>query len=145
MTYAEPSKAALHELLEQSHTIAMVGASSNPERESHLIFERLLRVGYQVIPVNPRETEVLGQKAYGSLEEIPVHVDIVDVFRKAEETPAIAESAVKIGAGALWLQQGIENDEAARIASEGGLIVVMDKCLATAHTLMGVPKRPSQA
>lgn len=145
MTYAEPSKAALHELLEQSHTIAMVGASSNPERESHLIFERLLRVGYQVIPVNPRETEVLGQKAYGSLEEIPVHVDIVDVFRKAEETPAIAESAVKIGAGALWLQQGIVNDEAARIASEGGLIVVMDKCLATAHTLMGVPKRPSQA
>jgi len=145
VTYAEPSKAALHELLEQSHTIAMVGASSNPERESHLIFERLLRVGYQVIPVNPRETEVLGQKAYGSLEEIPVHVDIVDVFRKAEETPAIAESAVKIGAGALWLQQGIVNDEAARIASEGGLIVVMDKCLATAHTLMGVPKRPSQA
>jgi predicted CoA-binding protein len=101
-------------------------------------------VGYHVIPVNPRETEVLGQKSYGSLEEIPEKVDIVDVFRKAEETPAIAESAVKIGAKALWLQQGIVNEEAARIASEGGLIVVMDKCLATAHALLGVPKRAPQ-
>lgn len=144
MTYIEPPKADLYSLLDASHTIAMVGASSNPEKESHLIFARLLRVGYHVIPVNPRETEVLGQKSYGSLEEIPEKVDIVDVFRKAEETPAIAESAVKIGAKALWLQQGIVNEEAARIASEGGLIVVMDKCLATAHALLGVPKRAPQ-
>lgn len=144
MTYTEPPRADLYDLLEHAHTIAMVGASSNPEKESHLIFARLLRVGYHVIPVNPRETEVLGQKSYGSLEEIPEKVDIVDVFRKAEETPAIAESAVKIGAKALWLQQGIVNEEAARIASEGGLIVVMDKCLATAHALLGVPKRAPQ-
>ncbi len=144
MTYTEPPRADLYALLDGAHTIAMVGASSNPEKESHLIFARLLKVGYHVIPVNPRETEVLGQKAYASLEEIPEKVDIVDVFRKAEETPAVAESAVKIGAKALWLQQGIVNDEAARIASEGGLIVVMDKCLATAHTLLGVPKRAPQ-
>jgi predicted CoA-binding protein len=136
VTYIEPPKADLYSLLDASHTIAMVGASSNPEKESHLIFARLLRVGYHVIPVNPRETEVLGQKSYGSLEEIPEKVDIVDVFRKAEETPAIAESAVKIGAKALWLQQGIVNED--------GLIVVMDKCLATAHALLGVPKRAPQ-
>jgi predicted CoA-binding protein len=141
VTYAEPSRDAIYQLLDQARTIAMVGASSNPERESHLIFKRLLSVGYHVIPVNPNETEVLGQKSYATLEEIPERVDIVDVFRKSEETPAIAESAVKTGAKTLWLQQGVANAEAARIATEGGLTIVMDKCLATAHTLLGVPKR----
>ena len=141
MTYVEPSREAQYKLMDEARTIAMVGASSNQERDSYHIFGRLLKVGYHVIPVNPRETVVLGQKAYSTLEEIPEKIDIVDVFRKAEETPAIAESAVKIGAKALWLQQGIANDEAARIATEGGLTIVMDKCLATAHTLLGVPKR----
>jgi uncharacterized protein len=92
--------------------------------------------------VNPRETTVLGEKAYRSLEAVPDKIDIVDVFRRAEETPAIADSAVKVGAKVLWLQQGIVNEEAARRAEAGGLVVVMDRCLATTHALLGVPQRP---
>ena len=87
--------------------------------------------GYRIVPVNPRETEVLGEQAYASLLDIPkdVRVDVVDVFRRAEETPAVARGAVEIGAGALWLQEGIVNEEAARIAIDGGLDVVMGLCM----------------
>ena len=91
----------------------MVGASSNPDKASHGIMQKLQRAGYNVIPVNPRETEVLGERAYASLVDIPERVDIVDVFRRAEDTPAIADEAVTIGAKALWLQTGIANEDAA--------------------------------
>src|SRR6185436_11877271 len=121
--------ATLRSILETSQTIAMVGASSNPSKPSHEIMKGLLAAGFTVIPVNPTETEVLGQRAYASLEEIPEPVDIVNVFRRPEQTPEIADEAVKIGARALWLQTGIVSEEAANRARAGGLEVVMDECI----------------
>jgi uncharacterized protein len=136
-----PSDDKLKKILTHAHTIAMVGASSNPERASFGIMERLQSVGYRVIPVNPRETEVLGEKAYGSLAEIPVPIDIVDVFRRPEDTPAIADEAVQAGAKMLWLQQGITSEEAARRATAGGLEVVMDACISATHSMLGLGHR----
>jgi len=141
MSHSNPSDADLKQLLASATTIAIVGASSNPERSSYGIMERLQKVGYNVIPVNPRETEILGARAYASLEDIPVPVDIVDVFRRAEDTPGIADEAVAIHAKALWLQTGISSDEAAARATAGGLIAVMDACIATVHSLLHVPPR----
>jgi len=141
MPHINPPDDTIRKLLTTSRTVAMVGASSNPERDSNGIFGKLQSVGYRVIPVNPRETEVLGEKAYATLADVPEKVDIVDVFRRAEDAPAIAESAVKIGAKALWLQQGIVSEEAAARATAAGLTVVMDRCLATTHALMRIPKR----
>jgi predicted CoA-binding protein len=93
----------------------------------------LQRHGYRVVPVNPRETEILGEKSYPSLKEIPFHVDIVDVFRAPAAVPAIAEEAVETGADALWLQFGVISPDGARMAEEGGLRVVMDRCLKVEH------------
>jgi len=138
---ANPSDAELFTLLDRATTIAVVGASSNPSRPSHGIFQRLLGHGYTVIPVNPKESEVLGQKAYPALDDVPVPIDIVDVFRRSEDTPPIAEAAVRTRAKALWLQSGISNDEAARIASTGGLTVVMDACIAVELSLLQVPRK----
>jgi uncharacterized protein len=139
-----PSDAELKQLLTNSATIAVVGASSNPERASYGIMRKLQSVGYHVIPVNPRETEVLGEHAYPSLSDIPIPVDIVNVFRRSEYTPLIADEAVKIRAKALWLQFGIENEEAAARAKAGGLTVVMDSCLGTMHAVLRVPHRNHQ-
>ena len=136
-----PSDDAIRQLLTDARTIAVVGASSSPDRPSYGIMRKLLSVGYRVIPVNPRETEVLGQKAYPSLADIPEPVDIVDVFRRAEDTPPIAEQAVGIHAKVLWLQSGIVNQDAAATAVAGGLTVVMDACIGTLHSLLRVPKR----
>jgi predicted CoA-binding protein len=136
VTHVNPPDATLRAILLEAKTIAVVGASSKPWRSSHEISERLQALGYRVIPVNPHETEVLGERAYPSLEAVPEKVDIVDVFRRAEETPAIADDAVKIGATTLWLQQGISNDAAAARASAAGLHVVMDLCIAVAHALV---------
>jgi uncharacterized protein len=128
-----PSDATLRSILSQARTIAVVGLSSKPHRDSHGVARYLQRRGYKVVPVNPNETEVLGETAYPSLLDVPtdVAIDIVDVFRKAEETPPVAEQAVSIGARVLWLQEGIVSDEARRIAEEGGLTVVMDLCIRT--------------
>ncbi len=136
---ANPSDDRLEQILADATTIAMVGASSNPEKASHGIMQRLQRVGYRVIPVNPRETEVLGERAYPSLSDIPERVDIVDVFRRSEDTPPIADEAVAIGAKVLWLQSGISNEETAARARAGGLTVVMDVCLGALHTILRVP------
>jgi uncharacterized protein len=108
-----PPDDAIREILESARTIAMVGASSKPDRPSYEVMQILLEAGFRVIPVNPGETEVLGQKAVASLDAITEQVDVVDVFRKAEDTPAIADDAVKMGARVLWLQRGIASDEAA--------------------------------
>jgi predicted CoA-binding protein len=126
-----PEDRELRALLGDVRTIAIVGLSSKPDRPSLAIAEYLQEKGYRVIPVNPRETEVVGERAYGSLGDIPadVQVDVVDVFRRAEETPAVARDAVAIGAKVLWLQEGIVNDEAYRIASEAGLDVIMGVCI----------------
>jgi predicted CoA-binding protein len=101
---------------------------------------KLQSVGYKVIPVNPRETEILGETAYPSLKDVPVPIDIVDVFRKSEDTPGIADEAVAVGAKALWLQTAISNDDAAARAEAGGLMVVMDTCIAATHAMLRVPK-----
>jgi uncharacterized protein len=142
--HRNPSDAELKQLMADAETIAVVGASSNPERPSHGIMRKLQSVGYHVIPVNPRETEVLGEHAYPSLLDIPVPIDIVDVFRRSEFTPAIADEAVKIRAKALWLQSGIENEDAATRATAGGLTVVMDTCLGTMHAVLRVPHKKTQ-
>jgi predicted CoA-binding protein len=139
--HTNPSDEVLRQLLIDTRTIAVVGASSNPDRSSNGIMGKLLKVGYRVIPVNPQETEVLGQRAYPTLAAIPEKVDLVDVFRRAEHTPALADEAVAIGAKALWLQQGIVNEEAAARAERGGLIVVMDSCIGVMHSLLRVPPR----
>jgi hypothetical protein len=119
----------------------MVGASSKPEKASYGIMRKLQSVGYRVIPVNPRETEVLGEQAYPSLADVPEPIDIVDVFRRAEDTPAIADEAVKVGAKVLWLQTGVASEEAAARAEAGGLTVVMDACIGSTHAILQVPKK----
>lgn len=141
MAYANPTDQELRMLLTQATTIAVVGASSNPERAAYGIMKKLQSVGYKVIPVNPRETEVLGERAYPALSDIPVPVDIVDVFRRAEDTPGIADEAVAIKAKVLWLQTGIANDEAAARAKAGGVTPVMDACIGVAHAMLGVPQK----
>jgi len=141
MPHANPSDDELKALLTNATTIAMVGASSNPDKASHGIMQKLQKAGYKVIPVNPREAEILGERSYPSLVDIPERVDIVDVFRRAEDTPAIADEAVTIGAKALWLQTGIVNEDAAARAESGGLKVVMDRCIGATHSLLQVPKK----
>ena len=141
MAHANPSDQELKRLLTDATTIAMVGASANPDKTSHGIMRRPQNVGYRVIPVNPREAEVLGEKTYPSLIDIPERIDIVDVFRRAEDTPAIADEAVEIGAKALWLQTGIASEEAAARATAGGLKVVMNACIGATHAMLQVPKK----
>ena len=128
-------------MLVEARTIAIVGASSNPEKASHGIMKRLLDAGYRVIPVNPRETEVLGQTAVASLDAIGEPVDIVNVFRRSADTPEIAEAAVRIEAKALWLQLGVSNETAAATASAAGLVVVMDKCIGATHMALRIPPK----
>jgi len=126
-----PSDPELRSILGDAHTIAVVGLSSNPARPSYEIAEFLQAKGYRIVPVNPKETEVLGERAYATLADIPqdIAIDVVDVFRRAEFTPEIAEAAVARGAKVLWLQEGIANDDARRIGEDGGLSVVMGVCM----------------
>lgn len=122
-------------ILTENRTIAMVGLSADPMRPSHFAAIYMKSEGYDIIPVNPRYAgkRILGQEVYSSLEEIPRAVDIVDVFRKPGEVPKIARSAVEIGAKVLWMQLGVINEEAARIARDAGLEVVMDRCVKIEH------------
>ncbi len=123
----------IQRVLHTSKTIAIVGLSDNELRASHFVGYYLKRHGYQVIPVNPRKTEILGQKCYPSLLDVPEPVDIVDVFRAPDALPGIARDAVAIHASTLWCQFGVINEEGARIAEEGGLTVIMDRCLKVEH------------
>jgi uncharacterized protein len=129
MAYVHPSREQLKELLEGSNTIAVVGLSDKPDRTSYMVSEAMQAKGYRIIPVNPNADTILGEKSYARLRDIPEPVDIVNVFRRSEHTPPVAEEAVAIGAKALWLQLGIANEEAASIAKDGGLFVVMDRCI----------------
>jgi hypothetical protein len=126
-----PSDAELRSILGDAETIAVVGLSSKPDRESYEVAEYLQSRGYRIVPVNPNETAVLGERAYATLSDIPedVRIDVVDVFRRAADTPPVAEEAVARGAKVLWLQDGIVNDDARRIAEEGGLTVIMGVCI----------------
>jgi uncharacterized protein len=123
----------IQRVLHNTATIAVVGLSSNPLRASYFVGYYLKRHGYQVIPVNPRETEILGEKCYPSLTEVPVHVDVVNVFRAPDALPGIARDAVAIGADALWCQFGVINAEGAKIAEDGGVTVIMDRCIKVEH------------
>lgn len=132
--WAPPSATARREILARSRSVAMVGASSNPARASNFVATYLVgTTDYALHPVNPRETEVLGRRAVASLADLDAPPDIVDVFRRAQDCPAIAAEAVEVGASVLWLQLGIWSEEAAQIALDGGLDVVMDRCLKIEH------------
>jgi predicted CoA-binding protein len=126
----DPEMAAL---LRASRTIAVVGLSHKRSRPSYGVSEYMQNAGYRIIPVNPLETEVLGEKAYSTLEEIPEPVDIVDVFRRSEFVPEIVESAIRIGAKAVWLQEDVVHEQAATRGREAGLTVVMDRCILKEH------------
>lgn len=128
-----PSDDELREIYGETKTIAVVGASNDEAKAANSIPRYLQRQGYRIVPVNPRGGEILGEQSYPSLKEVDVPVDVVDVFRPSEETPAIARDAVTIGAKVLWLQLGIESEEAAKIAQEGGLRVVMNLCMGASH------------
>lgn len=129
----ELSEEELRRIYRETRTIAVVGASTDEEKPAHHIPEYLKLQGYRIVPVNPRGGEILGERAFPSLAAVDVPVDVVDVFRPAEEAPDIARQAVAVGAKVLWLQEGIVSEEAARIAGEGGLAVVMDRCLGATH------------
>jgi predicted CoA-binding protein len=119
--------------LHNAKTIAVVGLSKNELRASYFVGYYLKRHGYRVLPVNPREPEILGEKSWTSLRDIPVHVDVVNVFRAPDAVPAIASEAVAIGAGSLWCQFTVINEEGARIAEAGGVSVIMDRCMKVEH------------
>ena len=120
----------ISELLHSSRTIAVVGLSGKRYRPSYGVAEYLKRVGYRIIPVNPQETEVLGERAYPDLDSIPEPVDIVDIFRRSEFVPEIVEAAIRIGAKVIWMQEDVYDPAAAARAEEAGLAVVMDRCTA---------------
>ena len=125
--------AVIERLVHESRTVAVVGLSADATRPSSGIARYLVHAGLTVFPVNPALTSWQGLTAYSSLGEVPEHIDIVDVFRRPEHVPAVAREAVEVGAGALWLQLGVISPEGATIAAEGGLDVVMDRCLAVEH------------
>jgi predicted CoA-binding protein len=132
----QPAPAAsnpIAQILKTSKTIAVVGLSSRRLRPSYGVAEYLKSSGYRIIPVNPNETEVIGEKSYARLEDIPERVDIVDIFRRSEFVPEIVESAIRIGARAVWMQEGVMHPEAAESARRAGLFVIMNTCLANEH------------
>ena len=121
------------DILKSTRTIAVVGLSASPMRPSNGVATYLQRAGYRIIPVNPNEAEVLGEKSYARLEDIPEQVDMVDIFRRAEFVPEIVESAIRIGAKVVWMQEGVVHEAAAERARQAGLAVVMDKCTLKEH------------
>jgi len=129
--YQDPQ--VIQRVIHTAKTIAIVGLSPNELRASHFVGYYLKRHGYRVIPVNPRETEILGEKTVPTLQDVPGHVDIVNVFRAPDAVPGIAAEAVAIGAGSLWCQFGVISEEGGRIAEAGGLAVIMDRCLKVEH------------
>lgn len=136
MSFQNPDREQIKEILCGSDTIAVVGLSDNPERVSYMVSEAMQAKGYTIIPVNPNADTILGQKSYAKLSDIPVPVDIVNVFRRSEHTPPVAEEAVSIGAKTLWLQLGILNEEAGKIAASGGLNVIMDRCIKVEDSIL---------
>ncbi|HKV46459.1 MAG TPA: CoA-binding protein [Candidatus Acidoferrales bacterium] len=121
------------EILRTSRTIAVVGLSSKSQRPSHGVSRYMQSAGYRIIPVNPAETEVLGEKSYARLEDIPERVDIVDIFRKSEAVPAIVDAAIRIGARGVWMQEGVIHPEAAEKARRAGMFVIMNTCILKEH------------
>ncbi len=128
-----PEKNEIADLLRTSRVIAVVGLSSNPLRPSHGVAGYMQQHGYRIVPVNPQETEVLGEHAYPTLDKVPGKIDIVNIFRRSEFVPPIVDDAIRLGARAVWMQEGVVNQEAAARARAAGLIVVMDRCILKDH------------
>ena len=124
------------EILKSSRVVAMVGLSAKPDRPSNIVASYLKENGYRVIPVNPQEEKILGEVCYPDLNSIPEPVDVVDIFRRPEDVPPIVEEAIKVGAKAVWMQEGVINEEAAARAESAGLQVVMDKCMKKEHAAL---------
>jgi predicted CoA-binding protein len=128
-----PAADPVLEILKKYTTIAVVGLSSNPARASYEVTKYMQSAGYKIVPVNPNETEVVGEKSYARLEDVPEKIEIVNVFRRAEDLPPVVEGAIQIGAKVVWMQLGIENAAAAERARAAGLIVVEDACVLAEH------------
>ena len=127
----------MDDILRSSRTIAVVGLSSRRFRPSYGVAEYMKRAGYQIIPVNPAESEIMGETCYPDLESIPGPVDIVDIFRRSEHVPEIVEAAIRKGAKVIWMQEGVVHEDAARRAMDAGLAVVMDRCILKDHRRLG--------
>lgn len=137
MVFENPSREQIKEILLNAGNIAVVGLSDKTDRTSYMVAQAMQSNGYRIIPVNPSVSgEILGEKVYASLKDIPEPVDIVNVFRRSEYTPEVAREAVAIGARVLWLQLGIASDEAYEIASQGGLTVIMDRCIKVEDSIL---------
>lgn len=131
--HENPLPEEIEKLFSEARTIAVVGLSPDRSRDSNMVASYLQSHGYRIIPVNPKVETILGEKSYPDLKSIPDQIDVVDVFRRPEHVPEIAAQAISAGAKALWLQLGVTNDEAARIAKEAGLVVVQDACMKVEH------------
>jgi predicted CoA-binding protein len=130
---ASPSADPIFDILTKYKTIAVVGLSSNPARPSHGVSEYMQSSGYQIIPVNPNETDVLGEPSYARLEDAPQKIEIVEIFRRPEEVPPVVDAAIRVGAKVVWMQLGIVNEAAAEKARAAGITVVMDACMLIEH------------
>ena len=126
------------DILGSAHTIAVVGLSARRFRPSYGVAEYMQRAGYRIIPVNPNVAEVLGEKSYASLDAVPEPVDIVDIFRRSEHVPEIVEAAIRKGAKAIWMQEGVVHEEAARRAESAGMAAAMDRCILKDHRRLGL-------
>jgi predicted CoA-binding protein len=131
--FPNPDDEAIRRLLEKVRRIAVVGLSPKPHRDSHRVARYLLESGYEIVPVYPREEQILGQRVYRRVQDVPGAVDLVDVFRRSEELPEVIDDALAARAGALWLQLGCIDESGARRAQDAGLTVVMDRCLMVEH------------
>lgn len=138
MAFENPSDDVRRDILKQAKTIAVVGLSNKPERESYMVAEAIQNAGYDIIPVNPNVDEVLEEKAVNSLSDIKEPVDIVNVFRRSELVLPVVQEAVDLGCKVIWLQQGVYNEEAAEYAKSKGVTVIMDKCIKVDHALLRV-------
>ncbi|WP_332693466.1 CoA-binding protein [Halalkalibacter lacteus] len=133
MTIQYPSNEEIKQLLQESKRIAVVGLSPNPERTSYMVSEAMQNAGYEIIPVNPSADEVLGVKAVGSLKEIEGEIDIVNVFRRSEFLPEVAQETIEVGAKSFWAQLGLENEEAYEMLTEKRIKTVMNRCIKVEH------------
>lgn len=145
MGFENPSRERIKQLLEQTKTIAVVGLSDKPDRTSHMVAAAMQAKGYRIIPVNPNAKQVLGEKSYASLSDIEQPVDLVNVFRRSEDTPAVARDVLNMlhKPPVFWLQLGIENEEAASLMQDAGIEVVMDRCIKVEDSIL-LPKSVSR-
>jgi predicted CoA-binding protein len=140
MAFENPSREEIKHILEQTRNIAVVGLSDKPDRISYMVSEAMQNKGYRIIPVNPNAEQILGEKCYASLDQIPENIDIVNVFRRSEHIMPVAQEAVQVKAKVLWLQQGIFNEEAAALAADHGVTVIMDRCIKVEDAIL-LPKK----